>query len=128
MQNGKGQNLAIDVCIFYERTTAHLNNTRPLKKNPNLFKNSRYCTVNACMQHKIYPVSQQCTSGSTTQDHSLPNCQIAGRAALPYKKGRSTCFAFFDFLKFFQENTVYIVQQRFCKLALEFKCPPCDPF
>ena len=93
-----------DNCIFYESTEVRLHNERSSATcgkrskicRPKLKKTWYLYSVSIGTRPKINPASQQCETCLTTQEHSLPN----RRTYQPffYRKERSTCFAFFNFL------------------------------
>ena len=101
----------LDNCIFYERTNAHLDNGALVEKNPNLFTNTRYyskslhATQNPPSQPAIYILF----------DYSRPLLIAKSLDVLTFliKTGRSTCFAFFDFLNFFRQTQCILYNRDF---------------
>ena len=102
-----------DAFYFYVETIAHLRDTRPSWKNSTPTQFFTKCMV-------LYSKSIHNTQNQPSQPaiYTLFKCLRPLIAKLPdektfiIKQGRSTCFAFFDFLIFSGEHSVYCTHQN----------------
>ena len=66
---------AIDALYFYVAANLWVRYGALGEKDPNLFKNTQYCTVKACITQKINPASQLGGLLSTNENNVLQNRQ-----------------------------------------------------
>ena len=105
-----------DSRFFYEKTTAHIDNTRASLKNstPTHFFTKRTVLYEESMFTYRYDTKSTKPIRNVHYVRLLNEnlCQIDRLGYIPYKTRNVVLCCFFWFFEFFQENIVYIVQAK----------------